>query len=69
VNTFSTSREGQSKVLLSEVQLAEQWGISRITLRKWREAKKGPPYVRLGRSIRYPEDSATKWQNSRTVAA
>jgi hypothetical protein len=43
---------------LTEKQLAEAWNMSIRTLQRWRLEGKGPAFVRLGRSIRYPKDLA-----------
>jgi predicted DNA-binding transcriptional regulator AlpA len=69
-----SSGEGCSR-LLSERDLAERWGISEITLQDWRCRGKGPPFVRLGRMIRYRAMDIEMWvlahevQPSRTVGA
>ncbi len=39
--------------LLRECDLAERWNTSTRTLQRWRKHQSGPPYVRLGGSIRY----------------
>jgi hypothetical protein len=43
--------------LLTEKQLAERWGYSPNTLRKWRVEGRGPDFIKLiGRGIRYDLD-------------
>ena len=39
----------------SESELAQLWGCARGTLRRMRREGRGPPWVRLGRLVRYPE--------------
>lgn len=39
--------------LMRERDLAARWGISRRTLQRWRAEHYGPPFVRIGGSIRY----------------
>jgi predicted DNA-binding transcriptional regulator AlpA len=39
--------------VMNDKQAARFIGISVATIRKWRFERKGPSYVRLGRSIRY----------------
>ena len=56
-------------VMLSEAQLADEWGLAKVTLRKWRAARKGPPYTKLGNAVRYPADKADEWMSARAVAA
>jgi hypothetical protein len=38
---------------ISERELAKRTGIAAQTLRNWRWARKGFPYIRIGRTIRY----------------
>jgi hypothetical protein len=39
--------------LVSTKELSEIWGAPESTLRYWRSAETGPPYVRLGGRIKY----------------
>jgi len=39
--------------LVSTKELAEIWGVPESTLRYWRSAETGPPYVKLGGRIKY----------------
>ncbi len=41
------------KQYLTPDQLAEMWGISANTLRKWRWEGKGPKFVKLGSRVVY----------------
>jgi predicted DNA-binding transcriptional regulator AlpA len=52
--------------LLTEAQVAEKWGLSRKTLQAWRIKGGGPRYVKMGRSVRYPEDGLIEFQQSKT---
>lgn len=38
---------------LSEQDLAARWAISSKTLTRWRGIRRGPPFVKLGKSARY----------------
>lgn len=40
-------------------------GFAPKTLANWRTAGGGPPYVAVGRSIRYMESSTLKWLHDR----
>lgn len=42
-------------------ELAEELGVALSTLAMWRGKKKGPPFIRMGRDVRYSRDSVTKW--------
>lgn len=39
---------------LTERELAARWNMSIKTLQIWRFQGKGPSYLKLGRSVRYP---------------
>ncbi|SRR6266849_4068865 len=39
--------------LVSTRELSEIWGVPESTLRYWRSAETGPPYVKLGGRIKY----------------
>jgi len=39
--------------LVSTKELSEIWGVPESTLRHWRCAELGPPYVKLGGRIKY----------------
>lgn len=39
--------------LVSTKELATIWGVPESTLRYWRSAETGPPYVKLGGRIKY----------------
>lgn len=52
--------------LLTERQAAEILGVSEHTLRNWRYADKGPPYVKLVFQVRYSEKELLKYIEERT---
>jgi predicted DNA-binding transcriptional regulator AlpA len=43
----------QSEKFLTQNELAEMWGVSPNTLRKWRWEGKGPRFVKLGTRVVY----------------
>jgi Helix-turn-helix domain len=45
--------EFKSRRLLSTRELSAIWGVPESTLRYWRCAEVGPPYVKLGGRIKY----------------
>ena len=50
--------------LLGEEEAAIVLGLAVQTLRNWRSVRKGPPYLKLGRAIRYdPADLETYREN------
>lgn len=52
---------------LDEKQLCSELSISSVTATKWRGKAEGPPFVRVGRLIRYPREAFNAWLASRTV--
>ena len=54
--------------LLTERQLASEWGLSHRTLQAWRQRGDGPTYVKAGRAVRYPAASAAAWLSQRQAA-
>ena len=41
---------------LREGETAKVLGVAVQTLRNWRHLRKGPPYIKLGRAIRYRDE-------------
>ena len=55
--------------LLKPETVAEMLGVTVPTLAIWRCTKRYPlPYIKVGRSVRYSEDSIREFVRSRTVA-
>ena len=52
--------------LLSETEVSDLFGISMRTLQAWRTKKGGPPFVRLGRVIRYRRKDLVRWLEENT---
>ncbi|WP_306232849.1 helix-turn-helix transcriptional regulator [Agrococcus beijingensis] len=48
-------------VLLTERELAAAIHMSSKTLQHWRYTQQGPPFVRLGRHVRYRVSDVTEW--------
>jgi predicted DNA-binding transcriptional regulator AlpA len=51
--------------LLTTKETAKRLGVSPSWLAKARMRGDGPPYVKLGRSVRYDEGVLTQWMKSR----
>jgi predicted DNA-binding transcriptional regulator AlpA len=51
--------------LIDSGKLAEMLGVSEGTLRNWRSQKKGPPFIKLGKTsnadVRYEIDEVQRW--------
>jgi hypothetical protein len=54
--------------LLTEGESAEFLKVSTRTLQAWRCNNSGPPFARVGRSIRYRRADLRHWLSSRTVS-
>lgn len=54
----------------TEKELAPRLKVTRQTLRNWRKAGCGPPFLRIGRNVRYPHRGFILWLDtqSRTKA-
>jgi hypothetical protein len=52
--------------LVTERQVSERWNVSLNTLRYWRSAGEGPPYVKIGRTVRYNVSALEKYLRRNT---
>jgi predicted DNA-binding transcriptional regulator AlpA len=53
--------------LIDEKQLCADLGISSVTATKWRAKAEGPPFIKVGRLVRYRRADVEAWLASRTV--
>jgi predicted DNA-binding transcriptional regulator AlpA len=60
----SNTRDDES--LLNESETAKFLAVSVRTLQAWRTRELGPPFVRLGRAIRYRLKDLIEWVRSKT---
>ena len=60
----SSTRDDES--LLNESEAAKLLAVSARTLQAWRTKNAGPPFVRLGRAIRYRLKDLIEWVRSKT---
>lgn len=57
----------QAQVLdgyMTPEELAEQLGKSLITLARWRSQRRGPPFIKVGLTVRYEREAVAKWLKS-----
>ena len=54
--------------LLNEVEAARFLAVSVRTLQAWRTKGIGPPFVRLGRAVRYSRQALIDWVHANTHA-
>ena len=59
------TREPTRALYLTEKKTSDRIAVSKSVLRKWRREGVGPPYVKLGRMIRYPLRNLEIWMNNR----
>lgn len=53
--------------LIDEKQLCAELGISSVTATKWRAKADGPPFIKVGRLVRYRRADVEAWLTSRTI--
>jgi hypothetical protein len=46
---------------LTEVELADLLKLTVGTIRDWRRLRRGPPYCKLGHTVRYRRDVVDDW--------
>lgn len=64
---FETDQElNGGERLLTPKDAADRLGLSPSWLAKARMRGDGPPYLKLGRSVRYGERALAKWTRTRT---
>jgi predicted DNA-binding transcriptional regulator AlpA len=63
---MSEAAQVEDELLVTEPEAARILAISVRTLQAWRVQDAGPPYVRVGRLIRYVRSSLIAWVKSRT---
>jgi hypothetical protein len=53
--------------ILDEKQSAELLGLAVQTLRNWRCTRKGPPYYKIGRSVRYSREALLHYREGKKI--
>jgi predicted DNA-binding transcriptional regulator AlpA len=49
--------------VLSEIELAQRWGVSPKTLQRWRTEGRGPRYLKLSKRVTYQLDVVTEYEH------
>jgi predicted DNA-binding transcriptional regulator AlpA len=65
----STPVAADPDAALNENQAAEFLGVSVRTLQAWRVRGGGPPYVKIGRAVRYQRRALVTFQQEHTVTS
>ena len=55
------------KQYITEEEVSEKTGLAVQTLRNWRHMRRGLPYVKIGRSIRYGEMEVEAYMKEHTI--
>ena len=50
--------------VLSEIELAQRWGVSPKTLQRWRTEGRGPQYLKLSKRVTYPLEVVTQYETN-----
>lgn len=66
---MSLDNRTQLPELLMEAQVARLLSFSARTLQAWRLNGSGPPYLRVGRAIRYRRQDLIVWIEQNTVSS
>jgi hypothetical protein len=63
-------RADDDETFLTETELVARYRgrISAGTLRNWRSQGRGPPYVKVGRTVLYPHAALKTWELTNTLA-
>jgi predicted DNA-binding transcriptional regulator AlpA len=61
LRTFRELVEDVSTALMDEKELCSTLGIAAVTATKWRAKGEGPPFVKLGRLVRYRRTEVAEW--------
>ena len=48
--------------VLNENELAQRWGLSPMTLQRWRSEGRGPRYLKLSKRVSYPLESVIEFE-------
>jgi excisionase family DNA binding protein len=52
---------------LTPIELAKRLGVPITTIYNWNSAGGGPPYMKIGRHVRFRLSDVLAWEASRTV--
>ena len=55
--------------LIGEREVAARLGVTVAAIRKWRLQRSGPPFAKLGATVRYAPSAVSAWVEARTRAA
>ncbi len=53
--------------LMTSAEVSAETGVPKRTLDQWRYLGEGPPYVKLGRHVRYRRGDVDRWLDESTI--
>lgn len=62
----TTGMMQSAEYLLTESELSDRIRVAVATLRRWRWSGDGPPFVRVGRCVRYDPAHIREWLDTQT---
>lgn len=62
-----SANDNQTPEFLDERSLCALLAISSVTATKWRAKAKGPPFIKVGRLVRYRRSDVETWLRANTV--
>lgn len=65
--TVSANDNEAAPEFFDEKHLCAVFGISSVTATKWRAKAKGPPFIKVGRLVRYRRSDVDAWLRANTV--
>jgi excisionase family DNA binding protein len=54
---------------LTTEEVAEKLKVPPASVKRWRAARTGPPYIQVGRHVRYPVDAFERWARAKSAVA
>lgn len=68
--TTTLTAPAEASALIGQTAAAEILGLRNPkTLAAWRVRRQGPPYIKMGKAVRYDPTALRDWIAKRTVAA
>ena len=67
VRALEAARPPPDERLLNQESAAALLGVKALTLAMWRHKRKGPPFVKVGRSVFYKAAAIERWLSEQSV--
>lgn len=66
---MSANDNQEAREFLDEKGLCALLAISSVTATKWRAKAKGPPFIKVGRLVRYRRSDIDAWLQANTIGS